>query len=184
MNLRALALLLLALCACGGASASATAPDQAHIAQTAADPRTDDPTAAQPVPIAEPTPAPKPDPEPDPSFAAGTNEREPRMITARHVLIQWLGADRGAPNVMRSRDQARALAEEVLKKARAGQDLGRLAIEYSDEPGAGQRGGSLGRFHRGQMVPAFEDVAFKLKVGQISGIIETEYGFHIIQRTE
>jgi parvulin-like peptidyl-prolyl isomerase len=62
--------------------------------------------------------------------------------------------------------------------------MARLAVEYSDEPGAGARGGSLGRFGRGQMVPAFENVAFRLQVGEISDIIETGFGYHIIQRTE
>ena len=59
-----------------------------------------------------------------------------------------------------------------------------FANEYSDEPNAGARGGSLGRFGRGQMVGAFEVAAFKLKVGEISDIVETPFGFHIIQRTE
>jgi parvulin-like peptidyl-prolyl isomerase len=76
------------------------------------------------------------------------------------------------------------LAQEVLQRAKAGEDVARLAVEYSDEPGAGTRGGSLGRFGKGQMVGPFETVAFKLKVGEISEIVETPFGFHIIQRTE
>ena len=173
--------------ACG---ASVSSPDPAHVAQTAADPRTDDPTASQPVPIQETptksTPAPA-----SPSPAAAQDDANepaagptPRVISARHVLIQWMGSDRAGLTIMRSKDQALALAQDVLKKARAGQDLGKLAIEYSDEPNAGARAGSLGRFQKGQMIPAFEEVAFKLKVGQISGIVETGFGYHIIQRTE
>ena len=177
-----LALLLLLTAACG---ANASASDPAHVAQTAAEPRTDDPTAAQPVPVQEaPT---KSAPAATATAAVQDEEpvgREPRVIGARHVLIQYMGSDRAGLTVMRSREQALALAEDVLKKARAGQDLGKLAIEYSDEPNAGARGGSLGRFQKGQMVPAFEEVAFKLRVGQISGIVETGFGFHIIQRTE
>jgi hypothetical protein len=110
--------------------------------------------------------------------------QEPTRIGARHVLIQWMGSDRAGKSVLRTREQAQVLAQEVLKRARAGEDLGRLAVEYSDEPNAGPRGGSLGRFGKGQMVSAFEQVAFKLDVGQISGIVETPFGFHIIQRTE
>ena len=83
---------------------------------------------------------------------------------------------------------ARAGARRSRRKScgarKAGEDLGRLAVEYSDEPNAGTRGGSLGRFGKGQMVGAFEAVAFKLKVGEISDIVETPFGFHIIQRTE
>ena len=95
-----------------------------------------------------------------------------------------MGSDRAGKSVLRTKEQALVLAQEVLKRARAGEDLGRLAVEYSDEPNAGARGGSLGRFSKGQMVGAFEVVAFKLKVGEISDIVETPFGFHIIQRTE
>ena len=108
----------------------------------------------------------------------------PQRITARHVLIQWIGIEKSPSSVVRSRDQAYALAQEVLKRARAGDDFARLAVEYSDEIGAAARGGSVGRFGHGQMVTEFEVAAFKLEVGQISGIVESNLGFHIIQRTE
>ncbi|OJY26485.1 MAG: hypothetical protein BGO98_38920 [Myxococcales bacterium 68-20] len=95
-----------------------------------------------------------------------------------------MGSDRAPSSVVRSREQALAVAKEVLRRAQNKEDFARLAIEFSDEPGAGGRGGSLGRFGHGQMVAAFEAAAFKLQVGEISDIVETPFGFHIIQRTE
>ena len=95
-----------------------------------------------------------------------------------------MDSERAPVSVVRSREQAHAVAQQVLTRAKAGDDFARLAIEFSDEPGAGGRGGSLGRFGRGQMVGAFEAAAFKLEVGQVSDIVESPFGFHIIQRTE
>ena len=74
--------------------------------------------------------------------------------------------------------------ESHSRRARAKEDFTRLAVEYSDEPNAGARGGSVGRFGHGQMVPEFEAVAFKLQVGEISDIVESPFGYHVIQRTE
>ena len=186
--------------------------DQANIAVQATDPRTGDLTAAGPAPMspitgntapvtsgspasgasASATPAAPPsnatgedaNESPSASSTAKTNAATPAKIGARHVLIQWMGSDRAPSSVVRSRDQAFAVAQEVLRRARNKEDFARLAIEFSDEPGAGGRGGSLGRFGRGQMVGAFEAAVFKLEVGQISDIVETPFGFHIIQRTE
>ncbi|MBX3264849.1 MAG: peptidylprolyl isomerase [Labilithrix sp.] len=201
---RTLAVLLAAaLAACGapppGASAGGTrSADAANVAQQANEPRAGDPTAAHPTPMS-PTPgnsatlgapgvtAATPPPEEggaSSGMSAKGDSAEPARIGARHVLIQWMGSERAPAAVVRSREQALSVAQEVLRRARNKEDFARLAIEFSDEPGAGARGGSLGRFGHGQMVGAFEAAAFKLEVGQISDIVETPFGFHIIQRTE
>lgn len=128
--------------------------------------------------------APK-DPAKDPPKDPAADETQPpKRIGARHVLVQWMGADKAPTSVVRSKEQARAIIEEVHRRAKAGDDFARLAVEYSDEPGAGNRGGSLGRFGKGQMVGQFETVAFKLKLNEISEIVETSFGYHVIQRTE
>ena len=109
---------------------------------------------------------------------------QPAEVGARHILVMHVGSRSKPDDLTRARDQALARARECLQKLRAGGDFAELVSKYSDEPGAAERGGDLGTFKRDQMVRAFSDAAFALKAGEISEVIETPYGFHIIQRTQ
>jgi hypothetical protein len=134
-----------------------------------------------------PTPSSNGKPSGAPGDAEGAAEAragEPIEIAARHLLVAYQGALRASPSVTRSKTEAEARAKEALARAKTGEDFEVLVKEFSDEPGAGERGGSLGRFQRGMMVPAFEKAAFKLAPGEVSDLIETQFGFHVIQRTE
>ena len=98
---------------------------------------------------------------------------------ASHILITS-GPGGSAPD----KPAARKLAESVLVKVRANAaDFARLAKEYSKDPGSAQKGGDLGWFSRGMMVKPFEDAAFSLKQGETSGVVESDFGFHIIRVT-
>lgn len=108
----------------------------------------------------------------------------PARVSARHILISFKDADHAIPGVTRSEDEARTLAEQIAKQAKEpGADWSVLA-QHTDEPGSKETGGDLGAFGRGQMVPAFERVAFALAVGQVSDVVQTPFGFHVIQRYE
>ncbi|MEI9951110.1 MAG: peptidylprolyl isomerase [Pseudomonadota bacterium] len=109
---------------------------------------------------------------------------QPVEISARHLLVAYKGALRASPGIGRSKAEARERAEEAHKRALAGEDFVALVKQYSDEPGAGDRGGDLGKFDRGSMVPAFANAAFALKVDEISTVVETQFGYHVIKRTE
>ncbi len=102
------------------------------------------------------------------------------QVQASHILLMYEGSARSS--VTRSKEEALAEIEALAERIKGGEDFGAIAAEVSDCP-SGQRGGDLGRFGRGQMVREFEDAAFGMEVGETSGVIETDFGYHLIQRT-
>ena len=112
----------------------------------------------------------------DAFYAANPKEfTHGERVRASHILI------RVAPDAdPAAKEQARAKMTDVLKQARAGGDFVALAKQYSEDPGSGPNGGDLGFFERGQMVPTFDAAAFALMPKEISEIVETPFGLHII----
>jgi peptidyl-prolyl cis-trans isomerase NIMA-interacting 1 len=110
--------------------------------------------------------------------------RQPKEVGARHILIMHSRSKSKPESVTRTREEARARADEALLKIRGGATFEETVKQYSDEPGSAERSGDLGLFERGQMVKTFADAAFALKVGEVSEVVETPFGFHIIKRTE
>lgn len=122
-------------------------------------------------------------PAPQPARPAA-NAEAPSQIRASHILVMHRESMRVPPGITRSKDEARARAQQVLARVRGGADFAAVAREMSDEPGHEEKGGDLGTFGRGMMVAPFESAAFALRVGQISDIVETPFGFHVIRRVE
>jgi peptidyl-prolyl cis-trans isomerase D len=103
--------------------------------------------------------------------------RTPERVQVRHILLKTTDV----PAAEIPKIQARA--EDILKQLKGGADFAALAKKDSQDPGSAAKGGDLGWIVRGQTVPAFESVAFSLPVNQLSGVVKTEYGFHILQVT-
>lgn len=101
--------------------------------------------------------------------------RTPERVDVRHILIKTQGKPKD------QWPQLKAKAEDILKQLQHGANFAQLAKKDSEDPGSAEKGGELGWITRGQTVPNFEKAAFSLKPGELSGIVETEYGYHIIQ---
>jgi peptidyl-prolyl cis-trans isomerase D len=99
----------------------------------------------------------------------------PEQVRASHILFKTEGKDEAA---------VRKQADAVLARAKAGEDFAKLANQYTEEEVGKTRGGDLDFFGRGQMAKEFEDASFALKPGQISDIVKTQFGLHIIKATE
>lgn len=101
-------------------------------------------------------------------------------IRASHILL--MHEDSEDSSSARSRMDAHAEISDLKRQLGEGADFAELARENSDCP-SGAGGGDLGQFGRGMMVPEFEEAAFALKLGEVSDVIETDFGFHLIVRT-
>ncbi len=101
-------------------------------------------------------------------------------MTASHILIQYKGSERAESTVTRTKEQAKALIEDIAKRLKAGASFDEIARKESDGPSKA-KAGSLGVITRGMMVQPFEVAAFSLKQGQTSAAVETPFGFHIIR---
>ena len=105
---------------------------------------------------------------------------EPEQRRASHILLTT-----GEGGSAKDKEGARRLAQDLLARAKARpDDFAKLAQEYSKDPGSAAKGGDLGFFGRGMMVKPFEQAAFSLKPGEISDVVETDFGLHVIRVTE
>ncbi len=111
----------------------------------------------------------------------------PPKFAGSHILIQFDGARMATKPAegekIRSKEEALKLAEKVLAEAKKSPEkFSDLAMKYSEDPSAKMNGGSLGVWQKGQMVKAFDDAIEKMQIGEISGPVESEFGYHIIMR--
>src|SRR3954452_6144174 len=97
----------------------------------------------------------------------------PEQVRASHILLKTEGKDEAA---------VRKQAEDILKQAKApGADFAALAKKYSEDDGSKENGGDLDYFPKGRMVPEFEQAVFSMQPGQISDLVKSQFGFHIIK---
>ena len=101
-------------------------------------------------------------------------------VSASHILLMYDGSMRSTAT--RSQDEAKEQIAALKAEIDGGADFAALAKEHSDCP-SGADGGALGTFGKGQMVKEFEDAAFSMDVGETSDVVETAFGYHLIQRT-
>jgi parvulin-like peptidyl-prolyl isomerase len=100
---------------------------------------------------------------------------EDKTASVRHILLTTQGKSDSV------KEATRRQMEKILERARAGEDFAELAKQYTEDPGSKESGGLYSDFGRGRMVKSFEDAAFSVPVGEISDIVETTYGYHILK---
>lgn len=131
-----------------------------------------------------------PDPEKVATCLANANAKrakfsgEPPKVTVKHILIKYAGAKNPVASVTRTREEACLRAIEARDKIVGGADFDEVVKEFSDEPGAASRNGSIGSVERKDLQKPFADAAFELSLNQMSDVVESESGFHLIMRTE
>jgi peptidyl-prolyl cis-trans isomerase D len=107
--------------------------------------------------------------------------RVPEQVNVSHILIKTPLPGPDGKVDPKGVEEARKKTEEVLKQLKAGGNFAELAKKYSEDPGSGKNGGSLGWIGKGRTVPEFEQTAFSLAKGATSGLVQSSYGFHIIR---
>lgn len=105
------------------------------------------------------------------------------QVRASHILIKTVD-DAMKPLSEDKVKEAESNIKEVLVRAKNGEDFSKLASQFSQDPGSAKIGGDLGFFGKGQMVKEFEETAFAMKPGEISEVVKTQYGYHIIKVTD
>jgi parvulin-like peptidyl-prolyl isomerase len=101
-------------------------------------------------------------------------------VRASHILLMYKGSARSSAT--RSKAEAEQQIRDLERQLQGGADFAGLARSHSDCPSK-SKGGDLGQFGRGQMVKPFEDATFGMQIGQVSGVVETDFGYHLIKRT-
>lgn len=118
------------------------------------------------------------EPEPEP---------EPETVTCSHILVKHVGSRRPSSwreaRITRTRDHARQRIEKLRRWVVEGKATFEQVAQHESDCSSARRGGDLGPFRRGTMMRPFEDAAFRLRVGELSDVVETDSGFHIIKRT-
>ena len=122
-----------------------------------------------------------------PSFVKNKENEEvilPDEVGASHILISYKGADRADSKVTRNKQAAKKEAQRIRNLiVNQGKDFAEMAKKHSNGP-SGPKGGDLGKFKFEVMAKAFSEAAFALEVGEVSEVVETGFGFHVIKRTE
>ena len=122
---------------------------------------------------------------PAPAVSSSAQQMPEREIAgAQHILVSYKGAELAAKGVTRSREDAKKRAEEALGKLNKDRvPFEEAAKKYSDDEGSRAIGGAIGNFEKNAMPEAFSRATFGMKVGEVSEVVETARGFHIIKRT-
>jgi peptidyl-prolyl cis-trans isomerase C len=102
--------------------------------------------------------------------------KTPEMVKAKHILIRVT-----PESSQEDKKKAMEKAADILKRIKDGEEFEKLANEFSEDPGSKSKGGDIGFFPKGRMVKPFEDAAFALKPGELSSVVETQFGYHIIR---
>ena len=138
-------------------------------------------TVANARPTAQPNGQPNVQPSAKPRPAVPADSPQGEKIRASHILVGWKGT--AGPKQERTKEEAKKRIDDIIARLKKGEDFAKLAADFGED-GTKTRGGDLGLFEREGMVKPFADAAFALKPGETSGVVETQFGYHVIKRTQ